>query len=195
MRASSSAGAGAEGMRAGRQLPGHHAEREDVGARVDVLPAQLLGRHVAWRAERDPVWVRRGSLAAARARPKSRIFTRPSAHRMMFSGLKSRWTMPAACAAASAAARSIKRGEQAIAGSGPRRELFAQRLAAHQLRDQIELAVELLERVDRGDRRVGERGRGARLARQALAADRIGRVLGGSAFRATVRRSRVSSAA
>ena len=38
-------------MRAGRELVGHDAEGEDVGARVDRLPAQLLGRHVAGRAE------------------------------------------------------------------------------------------------------------------------------------------------
>src|SRR5262245_18416048 len=37
-----------------------------------------------------------------RARPKSSIFTKPSGRVMRFSGLMSRRTMPAACAAASA---------------------------------------------------------------------------------------------
>ena len=32
------------------------------------------------------------------ARPKSRIFTQPSRDTMTFSGLRSRWTMPEACA-------------------------------------------------------------------------------------------------
>ena len=55
--------AAAEGMRSRRQLVGHDAEREDVGARVDRLPAQLFGRHVARRAEARagqasvPAWV------------------------------------------------------------------------------------------------------------------------------------------
>src|SRR3989454_5618565 len=50
-----------------------------------------------------PVTVRPGpssSFADKRARPKSRIFSRPSSVRKRFSGLRSRCTMPRACAAA-----------------------------------------------------------------------------------------------
>jgi hypothetical protein len=41
-----------------------------------------------------------GSLRTSWAMPKSRIFTRPSVVRKMFSGLRSRWMIPFACAAA-----------------------------------------------------------------------------------------------
>ena len=40
-------------------------------------------------------------LGSSFARPKSRILTRPSSVMKMFSGLRSRWTMPLSCAAAS----------------------------------------------------------------------------------------------
>jgi hypothetical protein len=40
--------------------------------------------------------------SASFASPKSSTFTRPSRRTMTFSGLMSRWMMPAACAAASA---------------------------------------------------------------------------------------------
>jgi len=36
----------------GQQLVEHHAEREQIGARIDRLAEHLLGRHVARRAER-----------------------------------------------------------------------------------------------------------------------------------------------
>ena len=42
------------------------------------------------------------------ATPKSRIFTSPSSVTMMFDGFRSRWTMPLACALASALAACIE---------------------------------------------------------------------------------------
>ncbi len=53
------------------------------------------------------------------ARPKSRIFTSPSAVCMMLAGLRSRWTMPASWAASSPAAtcRAITRASST--GIGP----------------------------------------------------------------------------
>ena len=80
-------------------------------------------------------------------------------------------------------------------GSGPSRDLLAQRPSADELRDHVELAVDLLERIDRGDCRMGERGGGARLAAQPLAARRVRPNSGASALSATWRPSRVSSAA
>ena len=44
---------------------------------------------------------RAGSTSLSFARPKSRIFTRPSFVMNTFSGFRSRWTMPLAWAAAS----------------------------------------------------------------------------------------------
>ena len=62
------------------------------------------------------VWVR-GSVLAARAMPKSMTFTSPGGVIMMFPGLTSRWTIPAAwakdraeatCAAISAARSGMR---------------------------------------------------------------------------------------
>ena len=43
-----------ERQRAGRHLVEHDAEREQVGARVELPAARLLGRHVRHRAQRRP---------------------------------------------------------------------------------------------------------------------------------------------
>ena len=48
-----------------------------------------------------------GESSASLARPKSRIFTRPSEVMKMFSGLRSRWMIPFSCATASAEAICI----------------------------------------------------------------------------------------
>ena len=80
----------------------------EIGARIHVLTAQLLGRHVGGSPEDFP-WLGqqlpRLDLGRARrvgrdkifASPKSRIFG-PRSVRRMFPGLMSRWTMPAWCA-------------------------------------------------------------------------------------------------
>jgi hypothetical protein len=52
------------------------------------------------------------------ARPKSRIFTKPSFVTIRFSGLRSRWTMPAACALASPSAACAAMSNSRRAGSG-----------------------------------------------------------------------------
>ena len=79
-----------------RHLVEHGAERELVRAEVDRLPSRLLRRHVAGGADDFPGLRRRRRrvgdhvesvapiTAAARARPKSRIFTRPSRVTMTF---------------------------------------------------------------------------------------------------------------
>ena len=111
----------AEGLAAGRELVQDRAERELVasGSRP-ARPARLLRGHVADRPEHDagrglrrgrrPArWARASRTTARRspepsarslARPKSRIFTKPSPVTITFSGLRSRCTMPAACALA-----------------------------------------------------------------------------------------------
>ena len=86
------------------------AEREDVGARVGLLPFELLGRHVLHVPMIVPgaVGARRGDRAAsatgrdgcgraARASPgRSRAASRRPCVSMMLPGFRSRWTMPCA---------------------------------------------------------------------------------------------------
>ena len=56
---------------------------------------------------------------AALARPKSRIFTRPSDVTKRFSGFRSRWTIPFSCAAASPCAICIPYSKALRCGIGP----------------------------------------------------------------------------
>ena len=92
------------------RLPREHlvedcAKSKNVGAMISRLRAHLLGRHVAHRAHHLPrcgVGMRHDPRSADRdcgaeslawvnfARPKSRIFTRPSLSTKMLSGFKSR---------------------------------------------------------------------------------------------------------
>jgi len=95
-------------------------EAELIGARIDRAAGELLGRHVARGAEQHPgpgQVVRLGDRHAveiarapgrssstawgATASPKSLTAARPLRSTSTFSGLKSRCTTPAACAAAS----------------------------------------------------------------------------------------------
>ncbi len=173
----------AERVFARRELPGEHAEGEHVRPDVDFAAVQLFRRHVAGRAERAARFGQpRGgrpprAASALRARPKSRTLIWPSVLRMMFSGFRSRWTMSRSCAAARAAAMSSRAGSSRSAGRRTVAELLAQRAPADQLRDDVQLAVDLLEREDRRDGRMRQRGGGARLARQPFAAHRIAREL------------------
>jgi hypothetical protein len=87
---------------AGHHLIEHRAEREDVRAVIGLETAHLLGRHVANRAEDDARDRLRGVVGSALmpaspgsdcvsfAKPKSRIFKRPSLVTKMFSGVRSR---------------------------------------------------------------------------------------------------------
>ena len=106
------------------RLVQRHAEAELIGARVDGLAAQLLGRHVHRRAQDRPdaghapcfrsgsVWRERGQTEVHH--PHAR---RPRAT-ITFCGLKSRWTIPARCAAARPApARRTRAGSRRAAAA------------------------------------------------------------------------------
>ena len=86
---------------AGEHLVRHRAERVDVAAPVDrAIAGRLLGRHVLRRAERESGLRDRGRRR--RCTPRARCRSRrspagPSCSRM-FSGLRSRWITPCACA-------------------------------------------------------------------------------------------------
>ena len=87
----------------------------------------LFRRHVTKRPEHHarivcaaivgPSWSRG---ATCFARPKSRIFSRPSAVTKMLSGLRSRWTMPCAWAVVRPATICNPKSTTRDAGNGPR---------------------------------------------------------------------------
>jgi len=66
-------------------------EREHIAAAVERLAEDLLGDMYAFLPLTVPVRVRELAPRAL-AMPKSRTFTRPSPHTMMFGGETSRWT-------------------------------------------------------------------------------------------------------
>ena len=120
------AGIRAERMLAGRQLPREHAEGEDVGARVDFAAAQLLGRHVARRAERDarlgqPRHRRRIGLRlpAGQAEVEHLDLAVAAADHVLRFQIAVDDAM--ACAASSAAAMSMSVAISCRGGSGPSR--------------------------------------------------------------------------
>ena len=122
-------------------------------------------------------WPVSGSIVFAM--PKSTTFTQsvPSCLRpiMMFSGFRSRWTMPSWCAAASASATCIVMFAARGAGNGAETlDRRRQRLALDVLHREVEHAVALAEVVDLGDVRMidatGVRGFAVE------AADRLGGV-------------------
>ena len=101
-----------ERMHAARVFVQQHAEREDVGARVDRQAVDLLRRHVGRRADqhagqRHRAAPRRDAARRRFAPGRSRESSGGRrASRMTFSGLRSRCVMPFACALASAVASS-----------------------------------------------------------------------------------------
>ena len=105
------------------------------------------------------------STGSVCARPKSRIFTRPSSVRKMFSGLRSRCTIDFACAADSPSATSapISTARRQFIGA---LHGVAQRLSFEQLGDEIERTVLASDVMHGDDVRMRERGDGARLPLQ-----------------------------
>ncbi len=57
--------------------------------------------------------------SSAFARPKSRTFTVPSSRTLMLAGFRSRWMIPASCAASSASAICLAIGSASASGIGP----------------------------------------------------------------------------
>ena len=179
----------------GRHLVEHDAEREQIGARVELFAARLFRRHVRDRAHgaarARQVVFRRGAIASAWrwrppirrrcrfagvrfARPKSRIFAGPRSTRKMFAGLMSRCTIPFECA------RRGRRRSECRSPGAPNLDRLGgdavlERLALEQLHGDERPALEFSDVVNRADVRMIERRRGARLAAKPL--DRL-RVLG-----------------
>ena len=185
-----------------QHLEQDRARREQVAARVDGLAGHLLGRHVARRAHHHAgarqlggrAERRASSRVAGRARPKSSSFT-PCGVRNTFDGLRSRWTMPRACSAASAARMPRPIGQRLGDAQRPALQPLGQRLALEQLHGDEQLAVVLADLVELADVRVVDARRGPRLAPEALARRLVAAPSDDIVLSATVRSSRSSRAA
>ena len=180
-------GVAGERPAAGEHLVEDGAEREDVGPRVDRPPLRLLRRHVGRGAEDRCRAVCRAPSSSLRSAPRS-IELREAevehlraavARDQMLAGLMSRWTMPAACAAASADAICAAYASAVATGSGPPRQQRVERHAIDELHRDERRAVVLVDLVDGDDVRVVERRGGARFldeaARPSGSAGRLGR--------------------
>ena len=143
------AGVALERLLAREHLVEHRAEREDVRAVIHrqrraparatcspSVPMTVPGSVVPSRRSASSS---RPSMPPGRAlarRPKSRILTWPSRVTKMFSGFRSRWTMPFVVRGGEALARSAARSRPpSAAGAARRRAACAQRLALEQLHD------------------------------------------------------------
>ena len=166
---------------AGRHLVEHHAEREDVGAVIDragprPAPATCRAPCPSPRrrasAQRTSAIVGVAQLGRARrrpcARPKSSTFTRPSAVTITLAGFRSRCTMPFVMRGRERIGdRPRAIAKDASTGRPPSGISASSACALDQLHRQEMDAVGLLDRVDRDDVRVIERGDGAGLALEA----------------------------
>ena len=161
------------------------AEGEEVAARVGGLAADLLRGDVACRAHDDARLGgcrRRGCrrhgrclrrTSVTRASPKSRILTRPSEVRKTFSGFRSRWTIPAACAAARPSAIAAPMSTRLALGQPLVGQALTQRLARQELGHGVRGAVDLAKVEERKNIGVRQRRDGAGLALEPR--DRVGR--------------------
>ena len=182
-----------EGVQAGRKLVDHHSQSKQVRPKIDGLAEHLLGRckPASRRSHRSAEL--RTAAVSIRARPKSRILTRPLGVLTTFSGLMSRWMTPAAWAAArhGPAGRRSTRPERSA--EGRRRARCAAVRQAH-----IRTRGTGCRRFPRGHRRWRFRARkgrrGTASSRSRSRRSRITTHLGGRALSATRRASRVSSA-
>ena len=201
-----SGGVAMKRRRAGRHLVQHDAEREQIGARVNVL------RRAPARATCTRPFPPRSPDSSSRARswsprsrqllpvgrtlasPKSRIFAWPRLVTNRFAGLMSRCTMPAACAASSASAISIASVSSRSMSSGRAADALLQRRPVEELHDEERAAVLLADIVDRADVGVIQRRCGPRLAAETGQGSGSSARSGDRNFSATKRCSRVSSA-
>ena len=117
----------------------------------------------------SPGRVSRVLTLSACAMPKSTTFTDPVTVISTFSGLRSRCTTPASCAAQSARAMSAAIGSARLDSSGPRSISLRQRMPFDELGRDEQVPVDLFERVDGGHRRMRDRRRRPRLAAQTFA--------------------------
>ena len=142
-----------EGPPSGQHLVEHGAERPDVAAPIDGIAPRLFRRHVGRRAENYAAHRlgrggnRRRVAGNARpapsasgttfARPKSSTLTVPSGRILMLAGFRSRWTMPASCAASRASTICLAMARASATDGRPRAMHLRQVLASHQFHDEI----------------------------------------------------------
>ena len=168
-------------MLAGCELPGDDAEREEIGAAVDVATAQLLGRHVARRSRCGAILGQPGHGAIVRIGDARQAEVENLDVAVGPADEVLRLQIPvddvAGMGGREAGGDIDERRDQPVGSDRSARELGAQRVSFHQLGRDVELAVDFLEREDRRDRFVRERRGGAGFAREPIAVTPIARVL------------------
>ena len=162
----------AERRRAGEHLERDDAERVEVGPRADARrPAPA--RAPCTRACRSSCRSRSAacsSESSALAIPKSAILTPPSAVTSTFSGLRSRWTIPCACACASPL--SIASSTPRDVRERQRADTRPQRPVRQVLHRDVRDAVGLEVLVDGDEVRVAQRRRPAATRARTVARSR-----------------------
>ena len=167
------------GVLPAKQRPAAQHLVEDAAEREDIRSARRRGRPSpapatcsrtcrarrcgAVRASVGPSPSSAGSSSRRSASPKSRIFTAPSRVRNTFSGLRSRWTTPRACAAARPSAIDAAIVHRLAPRQRARLQPCAQRVSLEQLHHRDGHVVDDRQLVDRDDARVRQRGDRARL--------------------------------
>ena len=166
-------GAAAERRASREHLEEDRAGGEEIAARVDRVADRLLGRHVARRAHHHArcASARSAGLSdpssSGRASPKSSSFT-PCGVRKTLDGFRSRWTIPRACSAESAASMPSAIGTASAGAQRSPSQPLGERLAFEELHRDEQPAAVLADLVDLADVRMIDARRGARLAPQPL---------------------------
>ena len=174
-------GAAFEGIGARGQFGDERAERELIGARVHVESQQLLGRHVARRAGHEAghreAGDRRQSAGLALEARQAEVedLHPPVGQAEHVLGLQIAVHDAARVRHDQRRRQRLRHGERAIARQRTALHHRPQGLAVEILAADVGVAVDVLERVDRGDVRMHEGRRRAGLVPQALLLERVGR--------------------
>ena len=155
----------------GHQLVQQHAERELIRTRVHRVAAQHFRRHVAGRAAHAPRPGQHGEAVAVLESREAEIDHLDAAVGGVHHVFRLQVTVDdPMCVRRRQSTRDVARyGQDFVDGDGAPPQRFAQRASGHVLADEVQVAVELLEREDRCDAGMRQGSGGHRLPPQTRA--------------------------